>query len=530
VGSKSAPAGGPSSLIFGQRPRWVIHPVVAAGAYVLNTALATDVGPTGYLRALVVAAFLGFGLAIVGWAVFRNRWDGAFFATTFVLLAVSPVSLTWLLGSLRNVFGYLLGFLITATVLIAGLSVIGVRLLQLRHRGLPLPRPPAEAMNVLSVVLLGVVIVSHGFGPFADASSSPPPPPSGWHVGEGRRPDIVVLLLDGYPRADVLERRLGTDNSAFLDALRERGFDVATTNHSNYPATGFTLASMFQMRYLDQVPSLQPFVGTGRQANGALRNAAESGQAFSILRAGGYGVTWVASGWDQVTFRDAADRLLDSGELNDLERYAVHRTWLVYLLDVLWPEISTSQQRDRIVHAFDFLDRMAVEAPEGPRFVFVHVPAPHLPLVVNADGTPTDLTPSRYEAATREGYVMTDFEYARAWQSEVDYLDSRVLQSVDLLLGSETGRQAVIIVMSDHGYGFEPVPGDIQAKLANLLAARTPDAPGLLSDGPTPVNWFRLLFNEYLGTELSLLPYRFFVQAGPHTDLVEVGNPDQIPQ
>ena len=40
-------------------------------------------------------------------------------------------------------------------------------------------------------------------------------------------PDMYVILLDGYPRADVLDYAFDIDNSAFLDALAERGFTVA---------------------------------------------------------------------------------------------------------------------------------------------------------------------------------------------------------------------------------------------------------------------------------------------------------------
>jgi hypothetical protein len=528
VGSDSAPAGGPASLIFGQRPRWVIHPVVAASAYVINTALANEITPPGYVRALVVAALLAGGLTVAVWAIFRNRWDGAFVATALILLAVSPVSLGWVWVSLRGAFGDSIGTLITAGILITGLGAIGVRILQLRRRGRPLPRPPAEALNFFSIVLLVVVIGTRGFGGLGEPTSPPVPPPAGWDVGGGPQPDIVMLLLDGYPRSDVLERRLATDNSSFLDALRQRGFDVGTTSLSNYPSTGFTLASLFQMRYLDEIPSLRPLLGTDRQANGALRDAAESGQALSILRAAGYRVTMSASGYEHATFRNTADRFLDSGELNDFERSALHRTWLLYLLDVVWPQIFTNSQRDRVVHGFDQLDSIAAEAPNGPRLVFVHVPAPHLPLVVRSDGTPTDLTASRFETRKRDGYGMTEAEYADAWQAEIDYVDDRVLESLDLLLASESGRQAVILVMSDHGYGFEPVAGDTQAILANLFAARTPNVPHLMADGPTPVNWFRILFNEYLGTEFSLLPDRFFVPGGPQLDLIEVEDPDQV--
>jgi hypothetical protein len=508
----------------------VIHPVLAASAYVLNTALANEITPPGYLRALIGAAVLAGLLTIGGWAVFRNRWDGALFATAFILLAVSPVSVGWVWVSLRGAFGPSLGTLITGGILIAALGAVGVRTLQLRRRGSPLPRPSAEAMNVFFVALLVMVVVTRGFGGIGEHAAAPVPPPAGWSIGDRATPDIVILLLDGYPRSDVLGRRLSADNSSFLDALRERGFDVATTSHSNYPATGFTLASLFQMRYLDQVPSLQPLAGTGQQADGALRDAAESGQAFSILRSAGYQVTMSASGYEHATLRNAADRFLDSGELNDFERSALHRTWLLYPLDIVWPQIFTDAQRDRVVHGFDYLDTIATEARDGPRFVFIHVPAPHLPLVVRSDGTATDLAASRFETRKRDGYGMTVAEYADAWQSEIDYLDARVLGGIDLLLASSSGREAVVLVMSDHGYGFEPVQGDTQAKLANLLAARTPNAPRLLADGPTPVNWFRILFNQYLGTDLSLLPDRFFVQTGRQLDLTEVEDPDQIPE
>ena len=40
-------------------------------------------------------------------------------------------------------------------------------------------------------------------------------------------PDIYVVLLDAYPRADTLDNDFGYDNSPFLDGLRAEGFDVA---------------------------------------------------------------------------------------------------------------------------------------------------------------------------------------------------------------------------------------------------------------------------------------------------------------
>jgi len=195
----------------------------------------------------------------------------------------------------------------------------------------------------------------------------------------------------------------------------------------------------------------------------------------------------------------------------------------------VWPSVFTSSQRDRIVHAFNTLDTFAAAQADHARFLFLHVPAPHLPLVVRADGTPTALAATRYEGLGRVAYGMTDEEYAQAWQSEVSYIDDRVLQGIDQLLASERGQEAAIVVLSDHGYGFEARTDDPQARLANLLATRTPGAPNLVNGSITPVNLFRVLFNRYLGTNLPLLPNRYFLPGDRPLDLTEIGDPDQTP-
>lgn len=517
-------------MLFARKPRWVVHPFLIVAAYILNVALPNEVAPAGYIRALVVGLVLTTAMTLAGWAVLRSRWDGALLATGIIVGIASPVPLAWLWFALRAVFGVVIGSLVLVGAAIAVLGAIGVRILQLRRRRLPVPRPAPESLNVLSIALVAVVVATN-LGHLIPPDSRPVPPPAGWRSPVEEPADIVVILLDGYPRSDVLERRLGAQNAPFLDGLRKRGFDVATTNHSNYPVTELTLPSMFQMRYVDEVPSLIPLIGNGREESAALRDAAEAGQALSILQAAGYELTFSMSGWEHMALRTAGDRLLDSGELTDLERSLFNRTWILYLLDAAWPNVFTDAQRDRVVHALDAIDAFAAVQANGPRFLWLHVPAPHLPLVVQADGTPARLLASRYGKGDGAGFGMTASEYSAAWQSEVDYVDDRVLRGIDTLLASEAGQRSVIVVMSDHGYSFEERPDDPQAQLGNLFAARTPDVPGLFANPPTPVNLFRVLFNGYLGTEFPLLPDRFFIRGkGAALSFPEVDDPDRHPQ
>ena len=59
--------------------------------------------------------------------------------------------------------------------------------------------------------------------------------------GGGGPPDIYVILLDGYPRADTLARLFDFDNGPFLAALEAKGFDVSAGSSSNYMYTELTL-------------------------------------------------------------------------------------------------------------------------------------------------------------------------------------------------------------------------------------------------------------------------------------------------
>ena len=491
----------------------------------LNTAFSNDVGVVGIIRPLVAAILIGLALTVLFAVLFRNRWDGALVASALILVVVSPVSLAWPLFVLRGLFGDIAGAIVTALSLVAILGGAAAYLLRRHHRGLPFPRPPTDAVQVMSAVLVAIVIGTH-IASLPQAATRFPALTS--NVDPAKEPDIVLILLDGYPRTDVLDRRLGVDNEAFLNALRQRGFDVGTTNRSNYALTELTLPSMFQMRYLDEIPSVQPLIGSDTPRFGALRAASEAGQVFSTLRRAGYEIVISSSGWEHVTLREAADRLLDSGELTDLERTLLHRTWLLYLLNVVSPNFFADQWRDRIVHSFDALDEFADERRDHPTFLFLHVPAPHPPIVVRADGSTYPLPDVRFESIDRDGFDLSDDQYSRAWQGEITYINARLLEGVDrLLAGSE--RDTTIVVMSDHGYNFETDSNDLQSRFGNLFAARTPGASGLTREPPTLVNLFRVLFNQYLGTHLELLPDRYFLQGQQPLHMEEVRDPEMKP-
>jgi hypothetical protein len=508
-------------------PRWVLHPTLLAAAFVLEVALANKVEPAGFLRAFVIAVLAGIALTLACWAITRDRWLGGLAATTLVLATISTIPFFFLWQALHDAFGPTLAAAVFGLIGFGVMAVAVEQRFRVR-RGAPLIRGIATfALNRFAAVLIVVLLTFH-VGPdlpatIADAFRSREQV-SVAPVSE--LPDIYVILLDGYPRADVLARRFGIDNSAFLGELSDLGFDVGTSSHSNYVYTQLTLASMFQMRHIEQIPNLAPLIGRSGAHVNVLRNALIDSPTFAALRAAGYEIVVTQPGYEHVALRNAADRVLEHGEMNDLERAVLESTWLLDPLGAVIPTLFTGPTRDRVVNAFDDLVALASEARAQPAFTWVHIPAPHLPLVLDAQGQALDLAPRRFDRGKAEAFGMTDEQFVAAYADEITYLNGRVLDTIRALQDSPTHPEPVLVLMSDHGYAFDLA--DVQARFGNLFAASTPSAPGLLADTPTPVNLMPILLNRFLGTDFDLSEDRYFLSPTPYQlmELTEVADPD----
>lgn len=62
--------------------------------------------------------------------------------------------------------------------------------------------------------------------------------------------DLILLVLDGYGRHDVLLDEYGYDNSGFLGVLEAQGMTILGQAQSNYTATHASISSMLAQEYL----------------------------------------------------------------------------------------------------------------------------------------------------------------------------------------------------------------------------------------------------------------------------------------
>jgi hypothetical protein len=277
-----------------------LYPAGLSAALVLTVYL--DEGIPAYLslRVVVLAALLGILMFGAAWCLVRDhRRAGLIAAALLVWLRFFHIPL------------------IATACLSVALVVIVDRVLE-EHTGRRSPRDLGLLHRVLPVFIAAILLVT--CAQFAWRGLLIPQPEDAAPVVDGaeRYPDIWIVMLDGYPRADVLTARYDVDNSEFVDGLSELGFTVATRNRSNYLSTNMTLPSMLNMTLLSELP---PF----RDATSALEAPAASrwavlqdNRAFHVLREHGYETVAVGAGYSRVDLR-SADRFIDTGNADVIE-------------------------------------------------------------------------------------------------------------------------------------------------------------------------------------------------------------------
>jgi hypothetical protein len=209
--------------------------------------------------------------------------------------------------------------------------------------------------------------------------------------------------------------------------------------------------------------------------------------------------------------------------------YERHSQFGAALLDttalaLLRPEEPTDDgpevlDRPDLVRAHTLFEFQRVEEAlrrPGPTFVFAHFLVPHPPYVFRRDGSMTTAE-ERQSIARTQLYV-----------DQMTWTNDRLLDLVDRALDVPSGQEPVIILQADEGpypprFGREPetfdwldqaTPDEILQKYGILNAMHLPGvdpAAAGVHDRISPVNTFRIVFNEYFGADLPLLPDRVYL-------------------
>ena len=182
-----------------------------------------------------------------------------------------------------------------------------------------------------------------------------------------------------------------------------------------------------------------------------------------------------------------------------VERYSVNPNslsflpgWLSVILNpkmtvINGQSVSVDESKDvqwykQSVYTFTILRKLP-EIPEK-KFVYAHIYSMHIPFVFNSDGT------QRLKDTNNEKYYLPALEFTQ----------TQILDIVKTIL-EKSSVKPIIIIQGDHGKNKNLstnkilnayyLPGDGAAKLYSTI---------------TPVNTFRLLFDQYFDKKMDFLP------------------------
>jgi len=486
--------------------RPVLYPAAVLAAFVLNALVDSGVSPYAAARPLIVALVLGLLAPWLAGLATADRDRAGLVGAILVLMLLSADAPTRILLGL-------------GAMLLVGLYPYlerRVRIPTTHARGvLSLATRALSIGAVILLVAVGIKAVQLGrvdvFAQDVVAESPLRPRPVAAGPTPPDAPNMVFIMLDGYPRADKLLSEFGIDNSAFTNALRARDFVVADHSRSNQTSTELTLAQMF---------NYFPATEIARRLDGPAplwRVTINDGAFFADLHRLGYQTVAVSPGYEEVALR-RADVFMDTGQLNDFEWAVVQISGLSVLADVVLPNVAADQDRARILDAFNVAEAQARTLGSGRKFMFVHVVSPHPPQVFDAAGGPLDLPGFNIpngdpQEISRFGFA----EWTRRLGGQLQFLDGRTLHLVDTITAADPG--AVVVVFSDHGSGAPPREPGVpfpyaDLRTANLLAVRSPGKSGIIDDRSTLANLLPRLLRAYTGSGPADVPETIFAWTG----------------
>ena len=484
------------SLTNDRRQSWLqvfpLHPFLFA-IYPILALLAfnsSEVDVASGWRPLVFSVVAAGLVTIAFYAIFRD-WKRAALLSTIVLILFYAYGHVYILLKEVNLSGF---YLFRHRTLIPLWLVLTAFLIWWVARKSFRVETATYAFNLVGLFLLILPVFQLATFALRNSNSQTETNTFALNLQAGdSAPDIYYIILDGYGRSDILKNEYGYDNSDFLNALRSMGFYIAECSQSNYAQTQMSLASSMNFNYID---ALSDRFVAGTDDRTGLDALIQHGVVRESLEQAGYQTVAFATGFLATELRDA-DYFFGPeharGQLNEFE-YLLMETTLARLLqdgNRFGMQASGSELfRERTLFALDQLDELAYI--QEPKFVFVHLIVPHPPYVFGPTGGPVEPAEAG-TTRTQEG--------AAHYRDQVIYINGRMMEIVPALIENST-TPPIILIQGDHGPTVASSP---RSRMSNLSAYFLPGRDAFLYSTITPVNSFRVIFNEYFGQNLELL-------------------------
>jgi hypothetical protein len=447
------------------------------------------------IRSLILALVLTLLMVVLLSLIMRNKEKGKLLTVVILLIFFSYGQVYDILASAMG--GALRHRFLSAIFLIAFVLIVWFIL---RARSIPPMVAKFLSVTSLALVIISIIpIIKFSITNAIDQNNVRKIEASIVQQQDLPKPDIYVIILDSYTRGDVLAKYFQFDNSPFLNQLKEMGFYVADCSTSNYPSTRYSLTSLMQGNYLQDINpdgSLTPFSHT--LVIRSLRSMGYKVYSFENWSKGHFDL-----GEDKVFSRNSPEfgmNIMLSG-LNEFESMLMKTTLLRILVDMpqLAPGLDLvhaefSEHYQQVKYALGELPNLP--AMESPKFVLAHILVPHEPYIFTPNGD------YKYTGNLIKGYT-----------SNVAFLNNNLPAILKKIIDNSK-IPPVIIIQGDHGPNMNANDPEIRHSILNAYYVNDA-AKSLLYPTISPINSFRVIFDSYFNGKLDLIPDKSYYAWGP---------------
>lgn len=444
--------------------------------------------------ALLLLIYLAAGLVLSGlsWLIIRNRERAHLFATCLMAIqfffgACIDFLRIQLPGTIFSSYTFILPFLLISMIIL---------LVLLRKSPLVFNQLKVY-LSLLFLLLIVTDMVTLGYKSMNQPKATVSSAENIRVCDDCPKPDIYLVIADGYPGVKSLRENFNMDNTPFLDSLRHRGFHIVDSSHSNYNFTPFSVSSMLNMNFLSGIKGFNSDKGDMSVCYSTIKNS----RTFRILSAYGYEL----HNYSIFDF-NGQPSLAKPTFLPSRTSLITAQTFTARLTKEIGFHLVSTLHLERFIrfvrmHDLDNNNRLMKETrkqisvkSKTPKFVYTHLVMPHYPYYFDSSGQANP-------------YTLLDDKYRSDKNAFISYLHYSNRQLLGLVddIRQKAVTPPVILLISDHGFREFPGPADPSYYFNNLNSIWLPDSNyNRFYRGMSNINQFSTLFNTLFDQQLPM--------------------------
>lgn len=298
-------------------------------------------------------------------------------------------------------------------------------------------------------------------------------------INKEKLPDIYHIVLDAHIGYEKEEYR----DNYFFNELEKRGFFVVKNFKSNYNITHLSMPSIFNMDYLHNILHKKD---EDYYASSETYTYYGNNRLWKLLENLDYSINITVNPMFNKIVENSKIRIckdLINGINANLRSLCFTSIFAFLLLPLKRSFEIFNLQLEK------YTNFCKIKTNKNT-YNFMHILAPHGPLLYDANGKPL----SRDESNDFSNY----FSYLK-------YVDKRILEIVDIIQGN-MNKNAIIIIHGDHGISLE---NDVEFN--TLCCIYFPDQNyDNIPKNLTAVNLFPVVLNQFFGTKIEYKKNAFF--------------------